>query len=177
MVVGERHRFNWTMIGAPSDMRGRIDYDDLKYSTIYMDRETFLPSLTNLSSTITTDEALQIAERCLHRLGYDQVKQYRLPPVVGQYTHQTSETDARKPVPLFGVRWLPKKKDAWEEFVFQIQVSGISKKVTSFNQLTFEGNVVDLRQFMTNSTVPVLSPTNATSQSSDNPPQTYSKPP
>jgi hypothetical protein len=148
-TVAGRHKFYWQ---NTAEMEGKfVSYDDLKFSTIYMDREKFLPSLTNFSSAITTNEALQIAERCLHRLGYDGGKRHRVPPIVGQYTHQTSEADTRKPVPLYGIRWLPAKDGDWGDYVFQIQVSGITKKITSFNQLTFEDNTVDLRQFIANS--------------------------
>jgi hypothetical protein len=150
MIVGDRHRFNWTIIGNPGDMRGRINYDDLKYSTPRIDRQTFLPSLTNVPSLITTNEALKIAERCLHRLGYGEKKQYRLPPLIAQFTHQNGPQDVPKPVPLYGIRWLPMEEDAWESYIFEIEVSGITKKVTRLGQLTFEGNIVDLRQFLTN---------------------------
>jgi hypothetical protein len=150
LVVDDRHRFNWSFDGDPSAMRGRLEYDDLKYSTVYMDREEFLPSLTNTPSLITTNEALTIAQQCLERLSYQHNSEIRLPPVVAQYTHQTSEEQIPNPVPLYGIRWLSREDEAWAPFIFQIQVSGITKKVTSFNQLTFKDAIIDLKQFATN---------------------------
>lgn len=158
-TVSGRHRFSWFMT---ENLRGRINYDDLKYSTPRIDLQTFLPSLTNVPSLITTNEALKIAERCLHRLGYDRLKQFRLPPLVAQFTHQNGPDDVPKPVPLYGIRWLPVKEDGWEPYVFEIEVSGITKRVTRFGQLTLEGAIIDLRSFMTNSQTKARAPaTNA----------------
>lgn len=166
MVVGDRHRFNWTMIGDPSDMRGRISYDDRKYSTRHMDTEKFLPPLTNSPSLITTNEARQIAEKCLQRLGYDQLDQFHTPPIVHHYNYRKSLEDPPKPVPFFGIRWLPKDTNEFSVYVFEIEVSGLSKKVTRFSQLTFEGTTIDLRQFMTNAPSDARAPeTNAAPES------------
>ena len=59
-------------------------------------------------------------------------------------------------LPGFGLRWFPKgkKKPHWSELLVEIEVSGLSKKITRFEALHGAADVVaiDLRQFTTNRT-------------------------
>lgn len=149
----DRHQFNWH--STEHDVyKGRIYYTDRELNGSIGGLR--FRQLTNQPALITTNEARAIAEQALKNLGFDLKKIKAGEPRVGQFTYQEKPGDVPMPVPLFGVRWFPKriKKPDWHDILVELEVSGRTKKVVYFSASPAADSAVavDLRQFMTNRT-------------------------
>lgn len=149
-VFDGQHQFNWTS-STNSPWTGRFLYYDNSNSVARIDRSK-LPELAKLKSVISTNEAREIAERCLKELGYDLKKVNAAPPIVHQWTY-----DPRQPgedavlLPAFGLRWLPEgaTEPHWSQILLEMEVSGLSGKITRFEPRSgaAKASSIDLRKF------------------------------
>jgi len=152
-TIDSHHQFNWH--STERDFyKGRIYYRDTEFNGSI--GPSGFRQLTNQVSIISTNEAKAIAERCLKDLGFDLKKIKASEPVVGQFTYQEKPGDIPMPVPLFGIRWFPKrvKNPEWHDRLVEIQVSGLTRKIVylSASPAADTAVAIDLRQFMTNRT-------------------------
>jgi hypothetical protein len=151
MVVFDGHyQFNWDSV--PEDvLKGRILYYDNSNSVARLEGPR-LADLTGRKSLISSNEASEIAERCLKKLGYDLGKAKADPPRVVQWMYG----EEKIPLPAYSVRWFPNgsKKPHWSELLVEVEVSGLTKRVTRIESLhgATSATVVDIRKFMTNRT-------------------------
>lgn len=154
-IFDDRHQFNWN--SSPTDTyKGSVGYYDNQNSVPRMERSK-LPELAKQKSLLSTIEAKEIAEQGLKNLGYDLKKVKAGPPVVRQWTYDSQKPGEESvPLPAFGLRWFPKgkKNPHWSEVLVEMEVSGLTKKVTRFtaSPAAVKAVAVDLRQFMTNRT-------------------------
>jgi len=149
----DRHHFVWH--STERDVyKGRIYYTDRELNGSVGPSK--FRQLTNQPALISTNEARAIAEQCLKNLGFDLKKIKAGEPRVGQFTYQEKPTDQPMPVPLFGVRWFPKRirKPEWHDILVEVEVSGRMKKIVYFSASpgADDGVAIDLRQFRTNRT-------------------------
>lgn len=148
-----RHQFHWHS-SVEGTQKGRIYYLDLKLNG--SSGSLVFRQFTNQNSTITTNEAKDVAEACLKNLGIDIRTLNVGEPIVGQFTFQENAGDVPMPIPLFGVRWFTRgvKEPEWNDRLVEIQVSGVTKKIAYFSISPTLDDVTgfDLRQFKTNQT-------------------------
>jgi hypothetical protein len=152
ITFNERHLFCWN---HDSNYVGKIaEYNDKKFSTAWLEDEKDLMLLSQKAARISTNEARAIAEAALKKLGWDPVKFKLRSPKVSQYKYEEESWKPLRPLPLFHVRWYSKGEPDDSPFpAFEIQVSGLTKKITSYEDLfRTKDTRIDLRMFMTNST-------------------------
>ena len=133
MVFDDRYQFNWhSMTGH----WGSISFYDRKFSSPWIDRDKMIPWLVTQKSLIGTNEAVQIASNCLHRLGFDRTNWVVFPPVVTQYSFSPDAITPQQPLPLYSARWFPPNPpEGVDGYAFEIQVSGLDRSITCFGQL------------------------------------------
>jgi len=148
MVFDQRYQFNWH---SSTGSWGSINFYDRKFSTPWVDREKMLPWLVKQKSLIGTNEAILIASNCLHRLGFDRPEWVSLPPTITQFTFSPDLKTPHLPLPLFSVRWFPRTPhEGLDAYAFEIQVSGLDRRIIGFGQLIVPEDVIDLSLINTN---------------------------
>jgi len=161
VIFDHHHQFNWNS-HREAPYIGEINYYDNKSSVARLEGPQ-LRELTKQKSVISTNEAREVAELCLKNLGFDLKKVKAGPPHVIQWMFDPEKPGAEQvPLPAYAVRWFPKgiKEPHWSQQLVQIEVSGLTKKVTSFSSLhgAAAAVAIDLRHFMTNRTEKIQGP-------------------
>ena len=144
VIVDGRHQFNWHSWENAKDLgmkaalhMGRIAYfDNSNALSRLMGKRTVLRELTEKQSLITTNEAREIALNFLTRAGYDlrKAKTKLDPPRVMQATYQDDPSQPVVPLPGYVIRFIKKgvKKAEWHDNHMEIEVSGLTKRITRF---------------------------------------------
>jgi hypothetical protein len=159
VIVDGRHQFNWHSwendkgLGMKADLlMGSIHYyDNSNALSRLAGKRAVLRALTEKQSLITTNEAREIALSFLAREGYDLRKAKLDPPRVIQATYQDDASQPVVPLPGYIIRFIKKgvKKPEWHDSHMEIEVSGLTKKITRFSPSPFvyKAAAVDLRSF------------------------------
>jgi hypothetical protein len=161
VIVDNRHHFIWhswvedKSLGMKALLHmGKISYSDHSNAISRLaGKRALLRALTEKPSLITTNEAREIALSFLERASYDLRKaKIKLdPPRVIQATYQDDASQPVVPLPGYIIRFIKKgvKKPEWHDSHMEIEVSGLTKKITRFSPSPFvyKAAAVDLRSF------------------------------
>lgn len=149
IIVDGRHQFNWhswvndKSLGMKAQLLvGGINYyNNSNALSRLAGKRAVLRALSEQQSLITTNEAREIALNFLKRAGYDlsKAKTKVGPPWVIQATYQDDPLDPPVPLPGYVIRFIKKgvKKPEWHDSHMEIEVSGLTKKITRFTTSPF----------------------------------------
>ena len=136
-------------------LMGRIYYDDHSNAVSRLQGKTkLLLALAEKQSLITTNEARDIALNFLRRNGYDLRKSKTKvgSPWVRQARYRLEDPlEPPMPLPAYSVIFVKKgvKQPEWNHVLMEIEVSGLTKKITRFTSspFLFKAVSVDLTKF------------------------------
>ncbi len=108
------------------------DFTDNQYSMTYHRRAEDIKPLVR-PSKITKEQALEMARKCLARLGYSEKDLPLLPPRVNQWTWEPPGAPKPEMLPFFTIEWPWSRYPDWEYFT--IEIDGYREKVTHFSTI------------------------------------------